>query len=82
MPANLIFQHDIYLDCVCLCGCIRCHVTVNGMHEPNVILKDNDLKYKIRLPKAVARELLTQIENDANFLFDIGVMDYSLLGNY
>ncbi len=44
-------------------------------------MKDNDLKYKIRLPRSDARELMTQLENDANFLFSVGVMDYSLLGN-
>lgn len=42
-------------------------------------MKDNDLKYKIRLPRAVARRLMGQLENDANFLYGIGVMDYSLL---
>jgi hypothetical protein len=52
---------------------------VNGHHEPNVIMKDNDLKYKIRLPRHVAKRLVTQLENDAHFLHDIGVMDYSLL---
>lgn len=57
----------------------KCTVTVNGEHEPNVIMKDNDLKYKIQLPKAVARKLMTQLENDANFLYSVGVMDYSLL---
>ena len=52
---------------------------MNGEHEPNVIMKDNDLKYKIQLPKPVARRLMTQLENDANFLYSVGVMDYSLL---
>lgn len=58
----------------------RCTVTVSGHHEPNVILKDNDLKYKIRLPRQVARALQIQLENDAIFLRSIDVMDYSLLG--
>jgi hypothetical protein len=53
---------------------------VNGEHEPNVILKDNDLKYKIRLPRNVAKRVVTQLEADANFLLSVGVMDYSLLG--
>jgi hypothetical protein len=57
----------------------RCSATVNGQHEPNVIMKDNDLKYKIRLPRPVAKRLMTQLENDAHFLHDVGVMDYSLL---
>ena len=53
---------------------------MGGFHEPNVILKDNDLKYKIRLPRTVAREVASQLESDANFLLSVGVMDYSLLG--
>jgi 1-phosphatidylinositol-4-phosphate 5-kinase len=57
-----------------------CIFTVSGQHEPNVILKDNDLKYKIRLPRKVALRVVTQLEADANFLFSVGVMDYSLLG--
>ena len=52
---------------------------MSGEHEPSVILKDNDLKYKIRLPRPDARDLLKQLENDADFLLSIGVMDYSLL---
>jgi hypothetical protein len=64
---------------ISLFGDCSCTVTVNGVHEPNVIMKDNDLKYKIRLPRPLAKSLMTQIENDANFLYNIGVMDYSLL---
>ena len=71
----------IYVFClfVCLCLARRCAATVSGDHEPNVILKDNDLKYKIRLPTQVSTELFMQLEWDANFLLSIGVMDYSLL---
>lgn len=58
----------------------RCPYTVSGEHEPNVILKDNDIKYKIRLPRSTTENLLTQIRADAEFLHSIGVMDYSLLG--
>lgn len=58
----------------------RCPYTVSGEHEPNVILKDNDIKYKIRLPRHTTESLLTQIRADADFLYSIGVMDYSLLG--
>lgn len=42
-------------------------------------MKDNDLKYKIRLRQTDALEVLQQIQKDANFLCSIGVMDYSLL---
>ena len=58
----------------------RCPYTVSGEHEPNVILKDNDIKYKIRLPRHTTEGLLQQIRADADFLLSIGVMDYSLLG--
>ncbi len=57
-----------------------CPYTVSGHHEPNVILKDNDLKYKLRLPLPTAIHLLKQVQMDADFLYSIGVCDYSLLG--
>ena len=57
-----------------------CPYTVTGVHEPNVIMKDSDLKYKIRLPLEVAMDLLKQIQMDADFLLSLGIMDYSLLG--
>lgn len=57
----------------------RCPVQVLGNHEPNVILKDNDLKHKIRLPGSTARFLLIQLEKDTEILCSLGVMDYSLL---
>ena len=52
---------------------------MNGTHEPNLVLKDNDLKYKIRLSAETARDLLYQLTMDVEFLYSIGVMDYSLL---
>ncbi len=58
----------------------RCSITVSGEHEPNIVRKDNDLKYKLRLSKLVARETMLQIAKDANFLHSVKVMDYSLLG--
>ncbi|CAI5741153.1 unnamed protein product [Hyaloperonospora brassicae] len=50
-----------------------------GRHEPNVILKDNDLTAKVRLNPKVAEELYGQLVKDANFLSRLGIMDYSLL---
>ncbi|CEG43518.1 Phosphatidylinositol-4-phosphate-5-kinase (GPCR-PIPK/Pi-PIPK-D2/PiGK2) [Plasmopara halstedii] len=50
-----------------------------GRHEPNVILKDNDLTAKVRLDPKVAKELYHQVVKDANFLSRLGIMDYSLL---
>ena len=53
---------------------------MTGVHEPNVIMKDSDLKYKLRLPLEVAMDFLKQIQMDADFLLSLGIMDYSLLG--
>lgn len=50
-----------------------------GRHEPNVVLKDNDLTAKVRLDPKVAEELYDQLVKDANFLSRLGIMDYSLL---
>lgn len=55
----------------------KCRMQV--FHEPNVILKDNDLKYKLRLPNATSKHLITQLHKDTEFLCGLGVMDYSLL---
>jgi hypothetical protein len=60
---------------------VRCSETVTGKHEPSVVLKDNDLKHKMKLSRASALKLLEQLQKDADLLCDqIGVMDYSLLG--
>jgi len=50
-----------------------------GRHEPNVVLKDNDLTAKVRLDPKVAEDLCEQLTKDANFLSRLGIMDYSLL---
>lgn len=50
-----------------------------GRHEPNVVLKDNDLTARVRLDPKVAEELYDQLVKDANFLSRLGIMDYSLL---
>lgn len=60
--------------------CCSCPYTVDGIHEPNVILKDNDLKYKIKLPLATAVHLLRQMQMDVEYLYSEGICDYSLLG--
>lgn len=57
----------------------RCPWTVHKNHEPNPILKDNDLKYKIMLPDNIAQKLRAQLRKDADFLRSVGIMDYSLL---
>lgn len=50
-----------------------------GRHEPNVVLKDNDLTARVRLDPKVAEELYDQLVKDAHFLSRLGIMDYSLL---
>ena len=63
-----------------LCDFSKCPRQVNGIHEPNVILKDNDLRYRLNLPKSTSQQVLAQLQSDAEFLSDtLGVMDYSLL---
>lgn len=58
----------------------RCLLTVTGKHEPNVVLKDNDLKHKLKIPRETAGAVLRQLRKDADLLCDeISVMDYSLL---
>lgn len=58
----------------------RCLLTVTGKHEPNVVLKDNDLKHKLKIPRETAQKLLEQLKKDAELLCNqIAVMDYSLL---
>ena len=50
-----------------------------GSHEPNSVLKDNDLTSKVRLDADSSEELFSQLKMDANFLARLGIMDYSLL---
>lgn len=57
----------------------KCPMNPLGRHEPSVILKDNDLKHKIRLPKQTARILYLQLIKDTELLNGLRVMDYSLL---
>jgi hypothetical protein len=57
----------------------NCRCTVSGKHEPNLLCKDNDLKFKLRLYPESAKAVASQLESDAAFLCRIGVMDYSLL---
>ncbi|ETV69961.1 hypothetical protein, variant 3 [Aphanomyces astaci] len=57
---------------------IPCHSTV-GEHYPDITLRDNDLKKRIKLPRGTSHALLKQIARDSDFLCGLGVMDYSLL---
>ncbi|TYZ58776.1 hypothetical protein PybrP1_003345 [[Pythium] brassicae (nom. inval.)] len=49
------------------------------LHRPDTILKDLDLKRKLRLPARVAANLHAQLVADCDFLHSMGIMDYSLL---
>ncbi|KAJ0412106.1 hypothetical protein ATCC90586_004026 [Pythium insidiosum] len=57
---------------------IQCPNVV-GPHEPNVVLKDNDLRTRMRIGGDAGRELYEQLRADSLFLRDQGIMDYSLL---
>ncbi|RLN21017.1 hypothetical protein BBJ28_00017195 [Nothophytophthora sp. Chile5] len=52
---------------------------VVGLHEPNVVLKDNDLRTRMRIGTEEGLELYEQLRDDSLFLCDLGIMDYSLL---
>lgn len=64
-------QSTAYKDYVC---------TVRlGGHEPNVVLKDNDLTHRLRLDESETELLYLQLVQDSNLLCSFGIMDYSLL---
>lgn len=50
-----------------------------NFHEPNIVLKDNDLMTKIRIDPTQAHKIYDQIHKDSDFLCSQGIMDYSLL---
>ncbi|KAI9989659.1 hypothetical protein PInf_019944 [Phytophthora infestans] len=50
-----------------------------NFHEPDIVLKDNDLMTKIRIDPATAHRIYDQIHKDSDFLCSQGIMDYSLL---
>ncbi|KAF0686995.1 Aste57867_21215 [Aphanomyces stellatus] len=53
--------------------------SVVGEHYPDITLRDNDLKKRIKLPRDASHGLLKQIARDSDFLCGLGIMDYSLL---
>lgn len=57
---------------------IQCPNVV-GPHEPNVVLKDNDLRTRMRIGKQAGQELYELLREDSLFLCRLGIMDYSLL---
>jgi 1-phosphatidylinositol-4-phosphate 5-kinase len=57
---------------------IQCPNVV-GLHEPNVVLKDNDLRTRMRIGSEAGKELYEHLREDSLFLCSLGIMDYSLL---
>jgi 1-phosphatidylinositol-4-phosphate 5-kinase len=53
----------------------KCRVIV-GVHEGNVVLKDNDLRTKISLQRKEAIEILDVLKKDSDLLAQMGVLDY------
>ena len=53
----------------------QCLVVV-GRHEPNIILKDNDMRTKVTLQSTDAITVLDMIKKDSALLGQLGVMDY------
>ena len=56
----------------------KCHQRV-GSHEPNLILKDNDLTSKIRMKPDEAFQVIDILNRDSDALCAMGITDYSLL---
>jgi 1-phosphatidylinositol-4-phosphate 5-kinase len=56
----------------------RCPEIV-GLHEANVVFKDNDLTTKVRLKPDDAYNVLEALQKDSDALCKMGIMDYSLL---
>ncbi|CAI5719794.1 unnamed protein product [Hyaloperonospora brassicae] len=59
-------------------GLLQCPNVV-GLHEPNVVLKDNDLRTRMRIGMEEGIKLYEQLRDDSTFLCNLGIMDYSLL---
>jgi 1-phosphatidylinositol-4-phosphate 5-kinase len=47
-----------------------------GLHEGNVVLKDNDLRVKISLQRSEAIDVLDILKKDSDLLAQMGVLDY------
>ena len=56
-----------------------CRSSPTNRHQYNVVLKDNDLHYKLSLQPEYAARLSSTLKADVRFLASQGIMDYSLL---
>ena len=80
-PAAGNSVHCRYCNASYTFGSIRNQECSDGLnfHEPNIVLKDNDLLTKIRIDPNQADTLYDQLCSDSRFLYQQGIMDYSLL---
>jgi len=56
-----------------------CPERLDRQHVPKLVLKDNDLNYRLVLSPEDVAATCTQLDRDSAFLADEGIMDYSLL---
>ena len=56
-----------------------CPKSDTNHHEFNVVLKDNDINFKLHLSPPDASRLASTLSADVRFLESQGIMDYSLL---
>mmetsp|Transcript_13491 Transcript_13491/g.31945 ORF Transcript_13491/g.31945 Transcript_13491/m.31945 type:complete len:268 (+) Transcript_13491:114-917(+) len=57
----------------------QCRHRPNKVHEPNTVLKDNDVNFRCLLTPEDAKKMTDQLTADVHFLRDMEIMDYSLL---
>ena len=57
----------------------RCPISDTNHHDFNVVLKDNDINFKLHLSPPDASRLASTLSADVRFLESQGIMDYSLL---
>jgi len=57
----------------------QCPERPNQVHEPNIVLRDADWQYKLRLSADESKALGDMIVRDSEFLRRHSIMDYSLL---
>jgi hypothetical protein len=56
-----------------------CPERLDRVHVPKLVLKDNDLNYRLVLAPENAAATAAQLDKDSAFLAHQGIMDYSLL---
>jgi len=56
-----------------------CPERLDRQHVPKLVLKDNDLNYRLVLSPEDVAATCSQLDRDSEFLAAQGIMDYSLL---